>query len=194
MELYSGYIELWPGKTVLLPYPMTTMEMAHLRFDPGTLFLLAMGTQAAGQIKAGQAASAEGKSRQNIDNYNAQVQEREAQAIEQRTAVEQRRQAEAAERRQSTLEAGIGAAGAVATAGSPLLLQARQASESELANLNIGFTGREQATAARTQAQLDILGGKLARQRGKAKATGKFIGAGSTLLTGFQTGKERGLF
>ena len=160
-----------------------------------TLALVAgVGLQAFGQFKAGQAASAEGKSQQNIANYNAQVQEREAKAIEQRTAVEQRRQTEAAERRQSTLEAGIGAAGAVATAGSPLLLQARQASESELANLNIGFTGREQATAARTQAQLDITQGKLSRQRGKARATGKFIGAGSTLLTGFATGKERGLF
>ena len=162
----------------------------------GSLALLVAGTglQAFGQIKAGQAASAEGKSQQNIDIYNAQVQEREAKAIEQRTAVEQRRQAEAAERRQSTLEAGLGEAGAVSTAGAPLLLQAKQASESELANLNIGYTGREEATAARTQAQLDITQGKLARQRGKARATGRYIGAGSTLLTGFAKGKERGLF
>jgi len=73
MKLYSGYIELWPGKTAFLPGPMTIMEIAHLRFDPGTLFITAMGAQAASQIIEGQAASVEGKSRQNIANYNAQV-------------------------------------------------------------------------------------------------------------------------
>jgi len=192
MKLYSGYIELWPGKTAFLPGPMTIMEIAHLRFDPGTLFIAAMGAQAASQIIEGQAASVEGKSQQNIANYNAQVQEREAKAIEQRTAVEQRRQAEEAARRQSTLEAGLGASGAVTTAGAPLMLQAKQASESELENLMIGYTGREEATAARTQGQLDIMQGKLAKQRGKAEAKGQYIGAGTTLLSGFQTGAERG--
>jgi hypothetical protein len=192
MKFYSDYIELWPGKTAFLPGPMTIMEIAHLRFDPGTLLIAAMGAQALGQFKAGQAASAEGKSQQNIANYNAQVQEREAKAIEQRTALEQRRQAEAAARQQSSLEAGLGAAGAVSTAGAPLMLQAKQASESELENLNIGYTGREEATAARTQAQLDRMGGKLARQRGKAEATGHYIGAGTTLLSGFSAAKGTG--
>ena len=86
----------------------------------------------------------------------------------------------------------MGVAGAVPTAGAPLMLQAKQASESELENLMIGYTGRERAMAARTQAQLDIMGGKLARQRGRAEATGRYIGAGTTLLTGFGKGKERG--
>lgn len=158
------------------------------------LALAAIAGQVFGQIQAGRAASAEGKSRQNIAEYNAQIQEREAKAIEQRTALEQRRQAEAGARRLSTLEAGIGAAGAVTTAGAPLMLQAKQASEDELKNLMIGYTGREQAVAARTQAKLDIMGGKLARQRGKAEARGRYIGAGTTLLSGFATGKEKGYF
>lgn len=152
------------------------------------------GMQAFGQIQAGRAASAEAKSQQNIAEYNAQIQEREAKAIEQRTALAQRRQAEAAARQLSALEAGVGAAGAVPTAGAPLMLQAKQASESELENLDIGYTGRERAVAARTQARLDIMGGKLARQRGKAEARGRYIGAGATLLTGFAKGKARGSF
>jgi len=151
-----------------------------------------MAMQAFSQIREGQAASVEGKSRQNIANYNAQVEEQKAKAIEQRTAMEQRRQAEEAARQQSTLEAGLGAAGAVSTAGAPLMLQAKQASESELKNLNIGYTGREEATAARTQGQLDIMGGKLARQRGKAEAKGQYIGAGATLLSGFSSGVDKG--
>jgi len=158
-----------------------------------TLALVAAtGMTAYGQIQAGQAASVEAESAQNIANYNAQIQEREAKAIEQRTALEQRKQAEAAARQQSALEAGLGAAGAVSTAGAPLMLQAKQASESELANLMIGYTGREEATAARTQAQLDRMGGKLAKQRLKAEAKGQYIGAGTTLLSGFSSGVDKG--
>lgn len=152
----------------------------------------ATGMQAFGQFRAGQAAEVEAEAQQNIAQYNAQIQEREAKAIEQRTALAQRRQAEAAARQQSALEAGLGAAGAVTTAGAPLMLQAKQASESELEGLDIGYTGRERAVAARTQAKLDIMGGKLARQRGRAIARGRYIGAGTTLLSGFATGAERG--
>jgi len=145
-----------------------------------------------GQYREGEAAKVEGKSRQNLANYNAQVQEQEAKAIEQRTAVAQRRQAEAAARQQSALEAGLGAAGAVTTAGAPLMLQAKQASESELENLMIGYTGAEQVRAAKTGARLSRMEGKLARQQGKAKATGKYIGAGTTLLSGYSSGAEKG--
>ncbi|GAF70619.1 unnamed protein product, partial [marine sediment metagenome] len=53
----------------------------------------AVGLTAYGQIQAGRAASVEAESRQNIAEYNAQVQEREAKVIEQRTSLEQRRQA-----------------------------------------------------------------------------------------------------
>jgi len=155
------------------------------------LALAAVAGQAFSQYRAGQELSVQAESEQNIANYNAQIQEREAKAIEQRTALEQRRQAEEAARQQSTLEAGSGAAGAVSTAGAPLMLQAKQASESELENLNIGYTGREEATAARIQAQLDIMGGKLARQRGKAEAKGQYIGAGTTLLSGFSSGIDK---
>ena len=155
-------------------------------------FAAATGLGVYGQVQAGRAAEAEAKSRQNIAEYNAQVQEQEAKAIEQRTALAQRRQAEAAARQLSALEAGVGVAGAVPTAGAPLMLQAKQASESELENLMIGYTGRERAMAARTQAQLDIARGKLARQRGKAEARGRYIGAGATLLNGFAKGAERG--
>lgn len=161
----------------------------------GVLALVgATGLGVYGQIRAGQAAEAQAEAEQNIAQYNAQVQEQEAKAIEQRTALAQRRQAEAAARQLSTLEAGVGAAGAVTTTGAPLMLQAKQASESELENLMIGYTGREQVRAAKTQARLDIAQGKLARQRGRAEARGRYIGAGTTLLSGFATGAERGYF
>ena len=155
---------------------------------------LAIASAVTGGVMQAQAASVEGKSAQNIANYNAQVAEQEAKAVEQRTALEQRREAQAAARRQSTLEARLGASGAVTTAGAPLLLQAKQASESELENLLIGYEGATQAARLRSQAVGIRAGGKLARQRGRAKATGALIGAGTSVITGFAAGREKGYF
>ena len=156
------------------------------RFDPVTMLVVG-GTalSAAGQVQGGMAAAAEGKSQQNMANYNAALQEREAQQIEQKTALDQKKQAEAADRAMSTMKAGLGASGAVTSEGSPLMIQAAQASQFELDNMNIGFQGSEEALAARSQGQLDIMGGKIARQKGAAAKTAGFMGAGATLLSGF---------
>ena len=155
------------------------------RFDPVTMAVVGTGMMAGGQIYSGMAASAEGKSAENMAKYNAAMDEREAKSIEARTKVQQRLQAEEAERRMGTLRAGLGASGAVTTAGSPLMIQTTQAVEDELANLMTGYTGREEATAARSGAALSRMEGKMARQRGKAGMYAGFIGAGSSLLTGF---------
>ena len=146
---------------------------------------------AIGGVMQAQAASVEGESAQNIANYNAQVAEQDAKAVEQRTALEQRREAQAAARRQSTLEARLGAEAVVSTAGAPLLMQAKQASESELQNLMVGYEGATQAARLRSQAAGIRAGGKLARQRGRARATGALIGAGTSVITGFAAGREK---
>jgi len=162
------------------------MEMIRYRFDPLTIAMVAgVSLAAAGQVQAGRAAGVEGKSAQAIANYNAAVQEREAQAIEQRTGLEQRRQTEEAARGMSRLRAGFGAAGVVPTAGTPLQIQAKQASEFEMENLMIGYRGATEAARARSAAEIERMGGKLARQRGKAAKQAGYIGAGATLLTGF---------
>jgi hypothetical protein len=165
------------------------------RFDPVTMLVVG-GTamSAAGSIQGGMAAEAEGKSQQNMSNYNAALQEREAQQVEARTALQQKQQAEAADRAQSTMRAGLGASGAVTTDGSPLLIQAEQASQAEMENLMIGYSGQQEATAARSQGTLDVMSGKIARQRGQAGKTAGYLGAGSTLLTGFGTAGYYGGF
>lgn len=144
-----------------------------------------LGLTAVGQVQAGRAAAAEAESAQAIANYNAAVQEREATAIEQRTALEQRRQAEESARAMSRLRAGLGVAGVVPTAGTPLQIQAKQASEFEIENLMIGYRGMTEAERARSAAEMERLGGRLAIQRGRARERAGYIGAGATLLTGF---------
>ncbi len=150
---------------------------------------------------------AQGASEQNIAEFNAQVAEQRAEAELIRSGFGQMQQAKEAERIKSRLRAGIGAAGG---AGSPVAidLELEQTKELELENLLIGFEGEVLAQQAESQAVLDRLQGKLARQRGKSAARaanvqfgvqlatlgiaagsggkgGGTSGTGKTLLTGF---------
>jgi len=156
---------------------------------PVAIPLLVAGTavSAYGQIQAGRAAAAQGESAQNIANYNAAIQEREAKAIEQKTRFDQMRQAERAARIKSRLRTKLAGSGARMDVGAPLMLQEEQAAELELENMLIGYEGETGAQRARSQAEIDRLQGRLYRQKGRAGRTAGYIGAGSTLLTGFGT-------
>lgn len=150
------------------------------------LYVASTALSAAGQIQAGRVAEAQSKSAQNIANYNAAVQEREALALKQKAAFESKRQAKRAARVKSRLRAALGAAGGL---GSPVAadLAAEQAAELELENLLIGYEGEIGAQRALSQAELDRLQGKLYRQKGKAARQASYFRAGSTLLQGFGT-------
>lgn len=153
--------------------------------DPVTLLLIGTGTMAAGQIQEGREAAAVGKSQSRIANYNAALQEREAQAIEQKAKFESYRQAKAARRTRGALRTQLAASGAVLEEGAPELLEEEQLAELELENLLIGYEGRVKAGKARSQAELDRLSGRLAKKRGKAARKASYFRAGGTLLTGF---------
>lgn len=127
---------------------------------------------------------ADAKSRQNLANFNAQVQEQEATAKRQATKFASKRQAEKAARIKSSLKARIAAAGGT---GSPVAtdLAAEQASELELENLLLGFEGEVSAVQSERQAELDRAAGKIAVRRGKSQATAANIQFGTSLLKGF---------
>lgn len=135
---------------------------------------------------------AEGRSAQNIANFNAAVEEQKAEAERQRAAFAQKRQAKRAAEIKSTLTAKLGVAGGL---GSPVAgdLAAEQAAELELENLLIGFEGEVAAGKAETQAELDILQGKLSRQKGKSAARRANVQFGVQLGTlAFAAGAGRG--
>lgn len=134
----------------------------------------------------------EGKSAQNIANFNAAVAEQEAKAQRVKAGFAQKRQAKRGVAIKSALAAKIGAAGGT---GSPVAadLTAEQASELELENLLIGFEGEILAGKAESQAKLDRLIGRIAKQRGKTQARAANVqfgiqlgtlGVGSGLLKG----------
>ncbi len=187
MKTYSGYIEICSGKTVLLPWPMTELDLCRWRFGP--LEIAAISLIAGGQILQGQAAKRDAENQAAIQEYNAQVQENDAKQAEVRGAFESRRQAEAAERTQGLLVANLGTSGLVATEGAPLLLKATQQTESELDNLLIGFDTQIEASRLRSGATLSRLGAKASKSRGKAAQTVSFIQAGGTILGGFAFAK-----
>jgi hypothetical protein len=186
-------------------------QFAAAQAIPTILAIGGTGLAAAGQIRAGREEAAAAKfagrvaeteaiSAQNIANYNAAVQRREAEAIKQRTRFGQKRQAEKAKRVKSALVSKIASAGGL---GSPVAadLAAEQAAELELENLLIGYEGAVAESRALSQADLDELSGRLARGRGRtaretygirAKTVRRaaYRGAGTTLLTGFSSALE----
>jgi hypothetical protein len=143
------------------------------RHGPVPLLLAGAGLQAYGQYQAGEEANA-------VAKYNQQVKEREAQAAEQQSLVQSRKQAQAAARQMSELQAGLGASGAVTTAGAPLSIISEQAQQSELENLEIGYEGLQEASKLREE-------GKMIRREGKTARRAARIQAGASLLTGFGT-------
>lgn len=112
---------------------------------------------------------AEGKSAQNIANYNAAVAEQRAEAERMRATFAAKRQAKRAAEIKAALTAKIAKAGGL---GAPVAadLVAEQAAELELEQLLIGYEGEVLAGRAETQAELDRLAGRLAKQRGKTAA------------------------
>lgn len=123
---------------------------------------------------------AAGASEKNIAEFNAQVAEQQAVAERQRAGFAQKRQAKRGAEIKSALTAKLGAG-----LGSPVAadLAAEQAAEIELENLLIGFEGETAARRAESQAVLDRLRGKLAKQRGKAGARAANIQFGVQLAT-----------
>ena len=153
----------------------------------GSFSALATGVTLAGAKIASniiEAPKAAAKSQENIDKFNAQVQEQEAKARRTAAKFAGKRQAEKGARIKGTLKTRIAAAGGI---GSPVAedLAAEQAAELELENLLIGFEGEVAATQAEQQTKLDRAAGKIAIQRGKSQATAANVKLGTTLLTGF---------
>ncbi len=135
---------------------------------------------------------AQGQSEQNIAEFNARVSGQRAVAERAKAGFAQKRQAKKAVAIQSALEAKLGARGGI---GSPVAadLIGEQAEELELESLLIGFEGEVLAQQSESQAELDRLQGRLARQRGKSAARAANVDFGVQLETlGLAAGKGRG--
>ncbi len=133
-------------------------------------------------LSGASALRAEGKSAQNIANFNAAVARQTGVAAKAKAKFGQKRQAESAARTKSALIAKIAVGGGL---DSPVTADiiAEQAAELELENLLIGFEGEVAAQQAESQAQLDLLQGRLSKAKGKAAARSANVQFGIQLAT-----------
>ncbi len=133
-------------------------------------------------LSGARAARVEGKSAQNIATFNAAVSKQRAVAERKRAGFAQKRQVRRGEQVKSTLVARLAAAGGLESPVAADLI-AEQAAEVELETLLIGFEGEVAARQAESQAELDILQGRLAKQRGKARGRAANVQFGLQLAT-----------
>jgi len=142
-------------------------------------------------IMSGQAAQAQGKQQQKMMEYNALVENRNAEAARMKSLFEVQRKSREAYRARGSLTAGLAAAGGL---GSEVAddLTVEQAKEYELEGMLIAYEGETQALRHESQAYNDIMAGKAAAKSGRSAAMGSYIGAGAGLLTGFASSYKKG--
>ena len=143
--------------------------------DPATLAIMATAASAAGTVVSTVGAVQQGKSAQNLANYNAQIAQNDAIAARQKADFDA-----AAQDRQARLFAGSQRA-SMASTGSELLdmgdVLDMTATEAELENLAIRYGGDMGFRAGQQGAQLARFQGAVAKQKSLGDA-------GSSLLTG----------
>ena len=142
------------------------------------------------QLSGAKAARVEGKSAQNIATFKAAVAKQRAVAERKKAGFAQKRQVRRGEQSKSPLVARLAAAGGLESPVAADII-AEQAAELDLESMLIGFEGEIAASQAETQAELDILQGRLAKQRGKAAGRAANIRFGTELAT---LGAAGGLF
>ncbi len=143
--------------------------------EPATLAMMAMASSAAGTVVSTVGAIQQGKSAQNLANYNAQVAQNDAIAARQKAEFDAR-----AQERQAKLFAGTQRAFMAATGRELLGMQDvvdMSAEEAKLENLAIRYGGEMGYRAGQQGADLARFQGKVAKQTAQGKAA-------SSLLTG----------
>jgi hypothetical protein len=142
----------------------------------------AMG--AIGAIQQGQAAAQQAKGQQAIAEYNAQVQQRAAQAQQQSDLYKGERLAESQARQASALQAQAAASGATPTTGAPLLVQQKQAEQSEMDRLILGYNSNVAQQQDLNQSTIDTMQASIYGQQASNYQTAGMIGAGTSLMSG----------
>ena len=158
--------------------------------------LMAMGTgmKALSTYRQGQYASMQAKAQAQISGYNMQVAEANAEAIKQKSIFDQLRALKRGRRIMGTLRAKQGVSGAMMTEGAPADVLAEQAFENALDVALIGHEGLVGAARQRAAARMyGAEAGTYLRRAKYMRQAGK-VGAATTLLTGFGTMSEKGMF
>ena len=150
--------------------------------DPATLAIMSTVAAGAGTAVSTLGAIQQGKSAQNLANYNAQIAQNDAIAARQKAEFDAR-----AQERQARLFAGSQRASMASTGGELLDMgdvRDMSAEEAELENLTIRYGGEMGYRAGQQRAQLAGFEGAVAKQRATGAAAKSLLtGASSTAQT-----------
>ena len=153
--------------------------------DPMTIMMVATAVTAVGSIASGNAAAAQQESAANAANYNAQVNENNAQ-----TALQSANANEEAQRRKSAQQlgqqrAGLAENGIGLDSGTATDLTEQSAMNAEMDALNIRYQGKTQAQAYKSGAALDRMQASQAMSNASAARTSGYLTAGASALSGY---------
>lgn len=122
----------------------------------------------------------QGKSQEAWNNYNAQLEDQNAQTAARDAAISANQTRRQNARVLGRQRAAFAANGVVEDTGSPLLVESEQAGYLEMGALEVERQGNMEAGRHRQEAVLDRMKGSIAMQAGKMEATG-------TVLSGLST-------
>ena len=153
--------------------------------DPITIMMVATAVTAVGSIAQGNAAAAQQQSAANAANYNAQVNENNAQ-----TALQAASANEDAQRRKSAgdmgrLRAGMAENGIGLDSGTATDLTEQSAMNAEMDALNIRYQGKTQAQAYKSGAALDRMQSEQSMSNASAARTSGYLTAGASALSSY---------
>ena len=150
--------------------------------------MMAVGTavSAYGQYQAG-------KAQQKAYEYNAAIQERNAQIARDQAAYEARRQESRTRKVLASQRVAYSASGFRANVGTALDTLRQTVAEGEMDRMAILYGGSVEAVNQRSQAALSRMQGKAAKTAGTYAAAGTLLSGGGQTLGNYRYGQQVGL-
>lgn len=128
----------------------------------------------------------QGKSQAAWNEYNARVAEREAASEREANAFEAKQHRREARMMQAKQRAMVGASG-IEASGSPLLVMEDTAAQLAIENAQIMSQGARRVSQFKSQAILDRMAGKAAKQAGTLNAGASILGGASDAMYKYKT-------
>ena len=155
--------------------------------DPITLAIISTAVTAVGSGVSAYNSYQSGKATERLNNYNADLADQQAADTERDGRILANAQRAKNQKMQARQRALYAKGGVVTGTGSPLLVQAEQAGEMEMAALEVERTADAKAARLKSQAVLDRMAGKNARSAGNLNAAATLLsGAGKVGYQGAQ--------
>jgi len=158
----------------------------------GALAIVSLAITAVGTGVSAYSSYQSGKAQQRINEYNAKVNEQDAANRERDGRMLANAQRARSQKILATQRTLYAKGGVVGETGSPLMVMAEQAGQLEMAALDVGRTANAEAGRLKTQAVLDRMSGKAARQAGTLNAVGTVLSGAGSVGMGYANFKKTG--